>query len=169
MVLIWNAIITFLYQQLQNGRLSDTSTPSKTKAYSNLNAEPSNLILPKPIPFNTSFPGSEGENPLAAQQTENQVTTSDLTTPSCPDTPYPNALSLSSDIHIVSGIERALEDEEMVIPKEVASAFRTTEEYLQNLSGTLDILKNEYVCICQFLIILQQMWKASDSLANAPS
>jgi hypothetical protein len=71
---------------------------------------------------------------------------------SCPETP--DLSPTLPGINSVRGIEKMLDDEEVTIPKEVASTFQTTREYLQRFSGKF-IHLNECPCL---------QWLGSDIL-----
>jgi hypothetical protein len=70
---------------------------------------------------------------MFTNQTERREASILPSTTSYPDTSHISPVLPGTDI--VPSIEKIFDDEEVAIPKEVASAFQTTREYLQNLSG----------------------------------
>lgn len=70
---------------------------------------------------------------MVTNQTERRDTSNLPPTTSCPETSHIGPVLPSTDI--VPSIEKIMDDEEVALPKEVASAFQTTREYLQRLSG----------------------------------
>ncbi|KAI8577869.1 hypothetical protein K450DRAFT_249653 [Umbelopsis ramanniana AG] len=81
-------------------------------------------------------------------------------TPSSPDTP--NVSPISSGMNVVPGFDKMIDDEEVTISKEVASAFQTTREYLQNIS---DLESIELSCKCTVMMkLVKESIKVEDKL-----
>ncbi|KAG2177424.1 hypothetical protein INT44_007935 [Umbelopsis vinacea] len=79
---------------------------------------------------------------------------------SSPDTP--NASPVLPGLNAVSGSEKMFDEEEVTIPKEVASAFQATREYLQNIS---DLKSIEHSCKCTVMMeLVKESLKVDDKL-----
>ena len=113
--------------------MSDYLTQGRKKPDSYSTAETSNLFSPIPSSTDSFFGAPEGRKHVVTNQTERRETSNLPPTTSCPETSHISPVLPGIDI--VHSIEKIFDDEEVAIPKEVASAFQTTREYLQRLSG----------------------------------
>lgn len=115
-------------QQLLNRQMSDDLTQGRKKSNPYSTAETST-----PSSTTSYLSAPEGRKHVVTNQTGRRETSNLPSTMSGSDTSHISPVLPGTDI--VASIEKIFDDEEVDIPKEVASAFRTTREYLQSLSG----------------------------------